>query len=50
MNGEHRCGDCRTRAAARTAASTAHTAESAPSTSRRVDWRTLVAQIGAATG
>ncbi|MER6401266.1 hypothetical protein ABT263_35285 [Kitasatospora sp. NPDC001603] len=50
VNGEHRCGDCRTRAAARTAASTAHTAESAPGTSRRVDWRTLVAQIGAATG
>ncbi|MFF1904927.1 hypothetical protein [Kitasatospora sp. NPDC058218] len=39
VDGEQRCGSCRTEAAARTAVD----ADTAP---RRADWRTLVAQVG----
>ncbi|MFJ9947208.1 hypothetical protein [Kitasatospora sp. NPDC091207] len=43
VDGERRCGSCRTEAATRTAVD-------APAEPRRVDWRTLVTQVGATAG
>lgn len=44
VNGEQRCGDCRTAAAAAVVATAATTHEKREP--RRVDWRALVAQVG----